>query len=214
MVYRKSSGNVQTLLDVGCNVGYHIQELKRYGPKFRDAYLVGVDIWLPYLTAARGVFHDVIRCDIRRLPFQPSSFDVTVATDVLEHMEKGEGYELLKSIEGIARDQTFVFTPVGHNVKKHLEDDNPWQAHRSGWFTSELETMGYDVLGLNGVRFLYKERATYRSSAPYLRPFFVAMRFFSAFLTYHLPEGAHRMLAVKTKFAERPRPSLVFQMRV
>jgi ubiquinone/menaquinone biosynthesis C-methylase UbiE len=193
------SESIQTLLDVGCGSGDSVQEFKKRGQKIRETYLVGVDIWPTYLTRAKKVFDDVVRCDIRRLPFRSSSFGVVIAMDILEHVSKVEGQELLQTIEDIGQAQVFVFTPVGYNVKQNLEDNNPWQAHRSGWMTAELRKRGYQVFGMNGGKFLYRERGEYKINFLGLRPIMSAARLVSQIMTFRLAEGAYRMLCIKNK---------------
>jgi ubiquinone/menaquinone biosynthesis C-methylase UbiE len=193
------SKSVETLLDVGCGNGDSVQEFKKRGQKIRETYLVGADIWPTYLTRAKKVFDDVVRCDIRRLPFRSSSFDVVTAMDILEHLGKVEGQELLKTIEDIGQGQVFVFTPVGYMAKRNLEDNNPWQAHRSGWGTNELRKRGYQVFGMNGGKFLYRERGEYKVNFRGLRPIMSAARLVSQIVTFRLAEGAYRMLCVKNK---------------
>ncbi len=196
-IYRRASGKARSLLDVGCGRGDTVRGLISLGAKFQGVYLVGADIWLPYLVDAKKVYHDIVRCDIRRLPFQPSSFDLVIATDILEHLGKVEGHDLLEVVEEITRSQVFVFTPVGYNAKEHLEGGNPWQAHRSGWHSYELKRRGYVVRGMNAGRFLYRQ-GEYEVS-PRFWLLIVPLKLLSSILTFLLVEGAYQMLCFKDK---------------
>jgi SAM-dependent methyltransferase len=197
-IYRQTLETVQALLDVGCGRGEVTQKLMKFGLKLRGAYLVGVDIWPQYLAQAKDVYDDVVRCDVRKLPFRSSSFDVVIATDVIEHLQKTEGYAFLETAENLAMGQVFLYTPVGYMAKKNLEDKNPWQAHRSGWRADEFRRRGYKVRGLDGARFLYAERAQYKLKSRSLRPVMVILRIFSSFATFALADSSYRMVCVRT----------------
>ncbi len=197
LIYRKASGTVHALLDVGCAQGNITRKLIDLGPKLQDAYLVGVDIWPPYLVEASKVYHDVVRCDVRKLPFRSSSFDIVIATDIVEHVEKTEGYAMLEAVEHLAMRQVFLYTTVGYNAKENLEDNNPWQAHRSGWRANEFRRRGYKVRGMEGARFLYGERGQYKLKSKTLRPIAVILRILSSFATFAWVDGAYRMLCVR-----------------
>jgi SAM-dependent methyltransferase len=196
-IYRQTPETVHALLDVGCGRGNVTQSLIKFGLKLREAYLVGVDIWLPYLAEAKKVYHDVVQCDVRKLPFRSSSFDVVIATDVIEHVEKTEGYALVEAVENLAVGQVFLYTPVGYMAKKNLEDKNPWQAHKSGWRADEFRKRGYKVRGLDGARFLYGERAQYKLKSKSLRPIMVILRIFSSFFTFVFVDSSYRMVCVR-----------------
>ena len=196
-MYRRASKKTQLVIDVGCGNGQITRMLTRLGPKLQTAYLVGVDIWPNYWKEARTVYHDLIKCDIRKLPIQSSSFDLAIVTDVLEHLTKEDGYGLLKTIEDVARNQVFVFTPVGYSPKESLEDKNPWQAHKSGWHPHELKARGYRVRGMDGARFLYGERREYALDFRVLRAIMFLCRMWSQIVTFMFVEQAYHMLCVK-----------------
>lgn len=84
------------MLDVGCGTGPHWAAL-------RDAQVrrnVGLDISQASLLkgSRRGKLEslprvDLIQADLRRsLPFQPNSFDVVLAVEVLEHLVEQESF--------------------------------------------------------------------------------------------------------------------------
>ncbi len=68
-----------SLLDVGCGMG---DLLLRFPERERH----GIDISEEYLEIARERGLDVTRADAKRIPFGANSFDVVVATDILEHV--------------------------------------------------------------------------------------------------------------------------------
>ena len=125
-------------LDIGCGRGA-FQWLRGF-----DA--VGCDIYPLNLAIARdkNYYEDVLACDIRALPFKAKSFDVAICVEVIEHLEKKEGLELIKKMEKIARRQVIITTPWGY-MPLEERDDNPHLNHLSGWTPAEFEKMGYKV---------------------------------------------------------------------
>lgn len=77
-ITRKLAGNPRTVLDVGCGWG---RELVR----FNDA--VGVDICLPFLKTAKNyTSNELVLSDACNLPFRDSIFDLTIMSEVIEHL--------------------------------------------------------------------------------------------------------------------------------
>ena len=72
---------------------------------------------------------DALREEAPRPPelaelFPPTSFDVVVAVDVLEHLERTDGFDLLEAMEQLARQRVVVFTPNGF-VAQGAREGNP-----------------------------------------------------------------------------------------
>ncbi len=135
---RLLDGESQTCLDVGCGRGA-FPVLGKYSS-------VGVDIYGPNLAIARGkgIYRDVLQCDVRELPFAPGSFDSVICIEVIEHLDKAEGTVLLRQLETIARRQVIITTPWGYCPLDERED-NPHLNHLSGWFPEEFTRAGYEV---------------------------------------------------------------------
>lgn len=81
---------------------------------------------------------------IEALPIVPRC-GVIFMLDVIEHMEKEEGWETLKLAREKA-DQVVLFTPLGFHEQSYKEGDKDawgmngtnWQTHRSGWEPHEF----------------------------------------------------------------------------
>jgi hypothetical protein len=77
--------------------------------------------------------------------FPEKSVDTVFLVDVIEHLEKEEGRNLLALTEKIARKQVVVFTPLGF-MPQHHEDGKDawglngadWQEHKSGWLPEDF----------------------------------------------------------------------------
>ena len=137
-------GEIVSILDVACGLS-----LKS---KFIPAQIrVGVDIYEKYFSHIESeVPYVVIKYDVRKLReiFQPNSFDLIIALDVIEHLEKEESLDMIKQCEEIARKAVILETPLGH-IPQNLDilghGGHEFQTHRCGWETQELKDLGYEV---------------------------------------------------------------------
>ena len=109
-------------------------------------YCVGLDIFAPHLKSAQeqGSYHDYILCDIRSLPIKEKTFDVVLCLEVLEHLSREDGKQLLMDVEEIARRQVVVTTPLG-NYSQGTYDNNPYYEHKCIWNPEQLRKLGYKV---------------------------------------------------------------------
>jgi 2-polyprenyl-3-methyl-5-hydroxy-6-metoxy-1,4-benzoquinol methylase len=101
----KLDRNAQSCLDVGCGRGPF---------KFiQGFYSVGCNINQPSLIKAgkKGYYDNLVRCDVRQLPFKPKFFDIAICVEVIEHLDKAGGIELLEQMEEIASRRVIVMIP-------------------------------------------------------------------------------------------------------
>ncbi len=147
---RKATSKSDSVLDIGCGPDSPLQFCRRNG-----LYSVGVDLFGPYLRAARTrhTHRDLVRCDGCYLPFRKNSFDASAALDVIEHLTKKKGLSLLKEMCRVSRKIVIIMTPNGW-IHQRVYDENPFQAHNSGWRKGNLLDLGFEVTGIRGVRFL------------------------------------------------------------
>lgn len=134
----------QSVLDVGCGERSPIFCL--------DCYRVGIDAHRASLLQAKAnnKHRDFVLAWASKLPIAPKAFDCVVALEVIEHLNKVEGYPIIRELEAIARKRVVMSTPNGF-VPQH-DDQNPLQLHKSGWSAAEFEAMGYQVSGINRPR--------------------------------------------------------------
>jgi hypothetical protein len=78
--------------------------------------------------------------------FPSKSIDSIIFTDVIEHLEKKDGYELIKHAERVARVQVILFTPLGYLPQSHPNgkdawglNGGKWQEHKSGWYPNDFK---------------------------------------------------------------------------
>ena len=106
------------VLDVGCSIGYLGQELEK-----RGAEVTGIDISKEALKKAHEVlsFTKVVDLNEGELPFKDRTFDLIVASEVIEHLFKP--VIVLKELRRIVKDKggLIITTPNflywGHRLK-------------------------------------------------------------------------------------------------
>lgn len=138
-------GEIVSVLDVGCGLSLkskYIPAQIRVGVDIYDEYFKHIESDVPYV---------VVKYDARKLLdiFMPKSFDMVIGCDIIEHLEKEEGFELLRQCETIARKAVVSENPRGH-IPQDLDilghGGHHWQTHRSAWEPEEFEKLGYKVL--------------------------------------------------------------------
>lgn len=188
MVYWALGNRAGSVLSIGCGNGEKDHRIVR---RRNPDWLVGLDIFEPYLRACQrlGVHEGLVLGDARRLPFKDRSFDVVVAAEVIEHLEKDDASDLLKEMERVARKKIIVTCPVGY-VDQGDYDGNPFQLHRSGYTPAEFRRLGYKVRGA-GLRWVwYGGRASlFQSLAAGLASLLP--------LSYSIPELGGAMVCVR-----------------
>jgi len=138
-------GEIVTILDVACGLSLkskYIPAQIRVGVDIYDEYFKHIEADVPYV---------VVKYDVRKLReiFLPKSFDLVIALDVIEHLEKEDALSMIKQCEEIARLGVVLETPKGYipqNLDIQGHGGHQWQTHRCGWEVKELEDLGYKVV--------------------------------------------------------------------
>ena len=125
---------------------------------------------------------------------EPKTFDAVIALDLIEHLEKKDGFKLIEMMTKIAKKKIIIFTPNGFQPQRAF-DDNPWQEHKSGWYFEDFDELKFKSYGHGGLKFLRGERASLR-----FRPHFIWSRI--SYITQKIispsPKFSYQLLAVKT----------------
>ncbi|MBI4333638.1 MAG: class I SAM-dependent methyltransferase [Chloroflexi bacterium] len=190
-VWRRLDKEAGSILDVGCGR----RSVLRFFPG--PFHTVGVDIFEPYLReAVEARTHDnYVRCDVRRLPFRRKTFDVVICLEVLEHLDREDGCQLLSDLEETARRQVIVSTPLG-KYDQEAYDDNPAQLHRYLWSPQEMKEKGYRVVTL-GLRNLGGDSGLASRLPAALHLLSDGVWVLAGPFTRFLPRWAGEMVAVK-----------------
>jgi ubiquinone/menaquinone biosynthesis C-methylase UbiE len=106
------------VLDLGCGTGNIARQIKND----TDANLIGVDVSLDMLMAARSKSLDVIYTNIdnQQLPFRDSSFDSIIGAYVIHQIENLDF--LLSECYRVLRDGVLVLLTSSH---KQIDDQHP-----------------------------------------------------------------------------------------
>jgi len=125
---------------LGSGFGYYAERLREHAE-----YLVGLDAFLPSLQVAKRmkVFDDLIFADIVHLPLHLDRIDCVTVFDVIEHLSKNDGKQLLASLE----QSVFVSTPnSGMSNRQYARlVGNVRENHVSVWSASDLRDLGYEA---------------------------------------------------------------------
>ena len=111
---------------------------------------VGIELWAPYIANAK--YHHCVKIhgDIRqyRLLLTRNHFDCALIIDVLEHLEQQDALTLIDNLQHDFR-KILLMVPEG----VHPQDTDvtgfgahELQTHRSWWYSSTLEDLGFDVV--------------------------------------------------------------------
>ena len=90
---KKELAGCNSVLDLGCGPNSPVQFCS-------VSNKVGVESFKPYLESSkRKKIHDqYLLADVTKVKFKPRSFDAVILIDVLEHLDKVQGENLLKKV--------------------------------------------------------------------------------------------------------------------
>jgi len=150
---RNALSGCRSVLDIGCGADSPLTA-------FGFEHLVGYEGYEPSLqAAARKRTHDELilgRVEELDRRFGVGQVDACVALDIIEHLPKPEGWEMLRAMERIAARTCVILTPNGFLPQGHSEVAD-LQEHFSGWLPSEMRQQGYAVAGVLGPKCLRGE---------------------------------------------------------
>lgn len=182
-----------TILDVGC--GHHSSLI---GIK-KGSLKVGLDHYEPYISKSRSQsVHDFyVLGDARELPFEANSFDCALATEVLEHLDKQEGSKMIKEMERVAKKKILLTTPNGFLPTYPGPNDNPDEAHLSGWTVDDVKDLGFKVYGISGLKALWKVESGQAVIRFKPRKVFGRLVEITELFVYYYPSLAFQLFLVK-----------------
>lgn len=183
--------DITSVLDVGCGSNSPLAKVRK---RF---YSIGVDAFGPSIEKSKKLgIHDAYKkgnvLTIDRM-FGKKKFDAVIALDIIEHLEKKQGYELIKKMSKLAAKRVIIMTPNGF-YKQEPYEGNTYQIHRSGWNIDDFLTLGFTVRGIRGLKWLRGEYATLRWK-PWVAWGIISV--LSEPFVYFFPRLAYQLFAVK-----------------
>lgn len=122
----------KTVLDVGAGWGKYGVLTREYTPAVR---VDGLDVGPPRHPGYDHFYLGDVREIDQVLPPDAPVYDLALFQEVLEHLEKADGWAVLDRLVRRAR-RVLVTTPVGYRPQENAEA--PFENHRSGWFPWEF----------------------------------------------------------------------------
>lgn len=105
---------------------YGVEAFKEYTERFQWLHLLYDEIFV-------GPMQDV-------LPELEKPYDLVIAGDVLEHVTKAEGLEVLKHLWRLSRRRLILSLPIGNRwLHNSIVCGNEFEAHRGAWEEGEAE---------------------------------------------------------------------------
>lgn len=181
----------EKILDIGCGKNSPIKYLTFLERSGIDAYEKDLQI------AKTNRTHDnFLHANVENLmdSLSGNKYDCVIAYDLIEHLSKVDGLNLIKNMEDSAIKKIIIYTPNGFLAQPSLESGD-FQMHRSGWGIDEFKNMGFSIYGMLGPKIL---RGTFHQLV--FRPMFMW-----AFVSYILqkiwyfkhPKNSAAVLCIK-----------------
>jgi len=183
--------NCDSVLDLGCGDNSPLGFIER------KKYLVGVDGFKKSIikSKSKNIHDKYLHKDILEIKkdFNRKSFDAVVALDVIEHLEKKDGFNLIKIMEQIADKKVILLTPNG--FINQTGEGNGLQEHLSGWGVNDFKKQGFKVFGRYGLKSLRGEKAELKYRPKILWGLISELS--NIFYTRKNPRKAYSLLAYK-----------------
>lgn len=177
-----------SVLDLACGYNSLIQYVN-------IPHKVGVELFPEYLEESKkkGIHNEYIQGDILLINIPAHSHDLIFCSEVIEHLEKKDGFVLLDNAEKWAKKKIIFTTPNGF-LKQGEYDDNPLQIHKSGWSVEEFRERGYKVYGIGSWKILKGEQGKMKYK-PYF--FWKVVADIAQKIVYYFPKQAFQLMVVK-----------------
>ena len=186
-----------SILDLGCGDG-HSMKLILHGLK-RGFLIAGIDAYPKSLVTALklGIYEILWRGDIRCWNYKPKSYDTIFLCEILEHLPKEDGHQLLDKLDKVARNLIIITSPPHWDndpnaireepIEERFQKGELWRIpHISLWKEADYKKHGYTTKGANGL---------YIPKLPILARTILGMILTP--LIWHSPDRANTIVAVK-----------------
>ncbi len=137
----------RSILDIGCGFGmwgflsrmYLDVAEERVQPSDWKLRIDGLELFEPYiLSHQRSLYSNIIIGDVRELAPKVGNYDLIIAGDVIEHLDKDDGEEVIAQLYDKATRALFVNIPLGDGWEHPERHGNPGELHRSQWYVEDF----------------------------------------------------------------------------
>lgn len=137
----------QSILDIGCGFGmwgflgrmYLDVAEERVQPDQWRVRIDGIELFEPYIQAhQRALYSSIAIGDIRELAPNLDRYELIIAGDVIEHLEKDEGERVIEHLYDKAMRALMVNIPLGEGWDHPERHGNPGELHRSQWYPEDF----------------------------------------------------------------------------
>lgn len=198
-ILKDSIGEAKTILDLGCEDG-RLLEMLSEGENWK---ITGVDIYKKNIemAAKREIYIMLIKGDVVKvatdLVKKKKKYDVVFCSQVIEHISRKKGAELLNLVEKLAKKRIVIGTPSGFMEQPHeFLGNNPHQVHKSGWTKEDFKSRGYKVNGI-GFKPVWSETGLGRKNNKLIIIFANILSYVFSPFVYYLPHLASGILCIK-----------------
>lgn len=119
----------EKVLEVGCGRGFYLKNFKKIWP---DLNLTGIDLNEKYLKVASGFISNsqvkLLQADVTSLPFKDDTFDLVIASEILEHIENDE--QAIAEIFRVLKPKGVVLITVPNKNYPFFWDPPNWLLER------------------------------------------------------------------------------------
>lgn len=137
----------RSILDIGCGFGmwgflsrmYLDVAEERVQPETWRTRIDGIELFEPYIQSHQRALYSSIRIgDIRALAGLVDRYDLIIAGDVIEHLDKPDGERVIEQLYDKADKALLVNIPLGEGWEHPERHGNPGELHRSQWYIEDF----------------------------------------------------------------------------
>jgi len=111
----------------------------RVQPNEWQTRIDGIELFEPYIqTHQRALYSNILIGDVRTLAKNIKPYDLIIAGDVIEHLDKDDAEDVLETLYEKANKALMVNIPLGSGWDHPEQYGNPGELHRSQWTAEDF----------------------------------------------------------------------------
>jgi len=158
--------NYEAVLDIGCG---KLSVLR----VFDNKYKTGIDAFEDYISISKNlkIHHDYIHENVTELDLEKvlPEYHAVLAFDLIEHLTEEEAVKLIQTLEDCPNIKFIAIKTPSSYVDQDTYDGNMYQKHKSSLSSEFFRKRSYQILGVDGPKFLYLDGTTMRKDTSILR---------------------------------------------